>query len=199
MGVMNTAFTYPERVAVARLHALLELLPTALDKRLKPSGITGFEYTVLEILAEAPGNSMRMSEIATKTNATLPRLSRVANSLERRGLTERASCPEDARATNLVLTDEGTKAHAHSQALYAEAVRELILDGVQQLPGDGVQQLADIAYAVLSSLDPDRKGGLSTFTNPAEESPGDCAADPSSPLGDATIDCAADPALEHSA
>ena len=69
----------------------------------------------------------------------------------------------------------------------------------QLLPGDGVSQLADISYAVLSSLDPDRRGGLSTFAKPTEETASDCAADPATSPGEAALDCTADPALEHSA
>lgn len=185
---MNTLLTHEERVAIARLHALLELLPTALDKRLRPAGITGFEYTLLESLAEAEGNFMRMSAVATKTNATLPRISRVVSSLERRDLIERAPCAEDARATNIVLTDLGRSTHAHSRELYAEAVRELVLDGVETLPGNGTSQLASLSYAILSSLDPEGKGGFAHET----EAPGDCAADPliTTP---AMEDCAADP------
>lgn len=183
---MNTMLSHPERVAIARLHALLELLPTALDKRLRPAGITGFEYTLLETLAEADGNFMRMSAVAAKTNATLPRISRVVNSLERRDLIGRAPCAEDARATNVVLTELGAKTYAHSRELYAEAVRELVLDGVETLPGDGTSQLANLSYAILSSLDPDRKGGFAHEPEPEQV----CAADP------AQAPCAADPALE---
>ena len=63
-GVMTptqTALAHPERVAVARLHALLELLPTALDHRLAGAGITAFEYSLLEALHEAPDTRMRLS------------------------------------------------------------------------------------------------------------------------------------------
>ncbi|MFC5337938.1 MarR family winged helix-turn-helix transcriptional regulator [Leucobacter denitrificans] len=185
---MHTPLAHPERVAIARLHALLELLPTALDKRLRPAGITAFEYTLLETLAEADGQRMRMSEVAAKTNASLPRLSRVANSLERRGLTERSACAEDARATNLVLTELGAEAYRLSQELYATAVRELILDGLENLPGDGIAGLSSVTYAVLSSLDP---RGAST----AAWSPQACAADPAAESADSAEDqtCVADP------
>lgn len=167
---MNMHLAPQERVAIARLHALLELLPTALDQRLRPAGITAFEYTLLESLTEAEGGFLRMSELAKKTNATLPRLSRVANSLERRGLAERATCPEDARATNLVITPAGADAHRLSQQLYADAVRELVLDGLASLPGDGTSQLADVSFAVLTSLDPETAEASSSVT--------DCSADP---------------------
>lgn len=186
---MTIELQYQERVAIARLHALLELLPTELDKRLRPAGITAFEYTLLESLAEAEAHRLRMSALAAKTNATLPRISRVANSLERRGLARRSPCAEDARATNLELTELGADTYAQARSLYAEAVRDLVLDGLRALPGDGTAQLSELSYALLSSLDP----GIATSDA--------CAADPGA-AGTAgpTIDsgvaesCAADPA-----
>lgn len=165
-----------ERVAIARLHAMLEILPTALDKRLRPAGISGFEYTLLETLAEAKDHRLRLSDLAAKTNATLPRLSRVANSLERRGLAVRTPCAEDARATNLELTPLGSETHAHSRELYATAVRELVLDGLRLLPGDGTAQLSDMSYAILSSLDRDRTSEVTYAKGTDLE--GSCAADP---------------------
>lgn len=155
---MNALLNVSERVAVARLHALLELLPAALDKRLVPAGITGFEYTLLESLSEAEGHRMRLSELASKTNASLPRISRVVSSLERRALIERAPCADDGRAINAVLTARGAETYLLARGLYADAVRELVLGGLSALPGDGVQQLSDLSYAVLSSLDTARAG-----------------------------------------
>lgn len=145
---------YPERVAVARLHALLELLPTALDKRMQPAGLTSFEFTLLEALAEAGDGKLRLSALASRTNATLARLSRVVTGLERKGLVRRAPCPEDARATNALLTDRGRQVYRDSTPLYADAVSSMILDGLTE--GD-VDDLARLAYAILTRLDPDRR------------------------------------------
>ncbi|GAA2233917.1 hypothetical protein GCM10010413_36280 [Promicromonospora sukumoe] len=145
---------YPERVAVARLHALLELLPTALDKRMQPAGLTSFEFTLLEALAEASDGKLRLSALASRTNATLARLSRVVTGLERKGLVRRAPCPEDARATNALLTDQGREVYRDSTPLYADAVTSMILDGLTE--GD-VDDLARLAYAILTRLDPDRR------------------------------------------
>src|SRR5690606_4837446 len=127
--------------------------------------------------------------------ASLPRRSRVANSPERRGLAERSACAEDARATNLVLTELGAETHRLSRDLYASAVRELVLDGLQTLPGDGVAHLAELAYAVLTTLDPrgDHSGSVpeqSCAADPADTET--CAADPENPE-----ECAADPVEVH--
>lgn len=154
-----------ERVAVARLHALLELLPTALDKRLAPAGLTSFELTLLEALHDEQTGRMRLSALAACTNATLPRLSRVVTGLERKGLVDRRPCEQDARATNAVLTAAGEAAYVAARPLYADAVRAMVLDG---LGDDGVSTLADVTLAILRRLDPD--GRLAVTAT--------CAADP---------------------
>lgn len=171
-----SALTRDERVAIARLHALLELLPTALDKELTPDGLTSFEFTLLEALAEAEAGRMRLSALAARTNATLPRLSRVVTGLERKGLVDRAPCAEDGRATNAVLTAAGSRAYEAARPRYQDAVRRLVLDG---LDADGVGRLADLTYGILSRLDPQARltttaQGRSCAADPAPE----CAADP---------------------
>ncbi|HVL61049.1 MAG TPA: MarR family transcriptional regulator [Microbacterium sp.] len=177
--------TYDQRVAVARLHALLELLPTALDKELAPAGVTSFEFTLLEALHEADGHRLRLSALASRTNATLARLSRVVTSLERKGLVVRAPCEEDGRATNALLTDAGSSVYLESTGLYADAVQRMVLDGLDDV---GVDQLASLSFAILSKLDPDRR--LTITAGGADAAA--CAADP---LADVDADpiCAADP------
>lgn len=140
-----------ERVAMARLQAMLELLPAALDRALLDIGVTSFEYTLLEALAEDPTSRMRLSALAARTNATLPRLSRVVNALERKGLAERAPCPQDARATYAVLTCEGHTRYQQARPLYAEAVRSMVLDA---LDDQQVDNLAELMLTILAQLDP---------------------------------------------
>ncbi len=154
-----TTLTTEERVAVARLQALLELLPTALDRQLAAAGVTAFEYTLLETLAEAEQRRLRLSALAARTNATLARLSRVVSSLERKGFVERMPCPADSRATNAVLTAAGQQAYATSRDLHAEAVRTLVLDALD--PAD-LSDLSRMALAVLTKLDPERRLTVST-------------------------------------
>lgn len=145
---------HEERVAVARLNALLELLPSALDRRLAATGLTSFEFTLLEALHEAEARRLRLSALASRTNATLPRLSRVVTGLERKGLVARVACEQDGRATNAVLTPAGERAVKEGRPLYVDAVRHLVLDG---LDVDGVARLAELSYAILTRLDPDRR------------------------------------------
>lgn len=189
--VMSTpALTFDQRVAVARLHALLELLPTALDKELAPAGITSFEFTLLEALHEADGQRLRLSALASRTNATLARLSRVVTSLERKDLVLRAPCEEDGRATNAVLTEAGETVFLESTGLYADAVQRMVLDGLDE---SGVDQLASLSFAILSKLDPDRRLAITATADDAS-----CAADPTA-AGDTDLLCAADPLSETTA
>lgn len=181
MKVMTTPLSHAELLAMSRLHALLELLPVQLDRRLAPTGVTAFEFTLLDILSRAEGHRMRLNGLARKTNATLPRLSRVVTSLESRQLLIRMPCAEDGRATNAVLTAEGVKVHAAAQELYAQSLRELILPGLSELPGDGVAQLADLSFAILKSLDPAFRDTL------VAEEPQSCPADREPGLAVSTI------------
>ena len=170
---------HDERVAVARLHALLELLPTALDRHLASTGLTSFEFTLLEALHEAEARRLRLSALASRTNATLPRLSRVVTGLERKGLVERVACEADGRATNAVLTAAGELAYERSKPLHDQGVREMILDG---LGDEGVARLAELSYAILTRLDPERRLAVMAdapdTAGTANAPPNECPADP---------------------
>ena len=178
IGVMERLRS-DERVAVARLNALLELLPTALDRHLATVGLTSFEFTLLEALHEAEAHRLRLSALASRTNATLPRLSRVVTGLERKGLVARVACERDGRATNAVLTTAGEHAFLESRPLYDGAGRQMILDG---LGDDGVALLAELSYAILTHLDPQRRlavtAGHPGAACPADPAPDACPADP---------------------
>src|SRR5215212_3021527 len=96
---MTRWLTDEERVAWVRLAAVLELLPGVLDTQLRrDADLSHFEYFVLAMLSEAPERTLRMTSLAARTNATLPRLSHVVRRLEDRGLVRRFPCPEDGRA-----------------------------------------------------------------------------------------------------
>lgn len=118
-----------ERGAWLRLVAVVELLPGVLDAQLRASaGLTHFEYFVLAMLSEAPERTLRMTSLARRTNATLPRLSHVVRRLEDRGLVDRFPCPEDGRATNARLRDGGWDAVVAAAPGHVTAVRQAVLD-----------------------------------------------------------------------
>ena len=151
---MGTQWLDPtERGAWLRLIAVVELLPGVLDQQLRSAaGLTHFEYYVLAMLSEAPDRTLRMTGLAQRTNATLPRLSHVVRRLEDRGLVERFPCPEDGRATNARLTEPGWEAVVAAAPGHVDAVRHHVLDPLSRKQLD---QLREIGDALLSRLDPD--------------------------------------------
>src|SRR5919107_6074759 len=149
----NRWLTDDERVVWVRLAAVLELLPGVLDTQLRRDAeLSHFEYFVLAMLSEAPRRTLRMTALAARTNATLPRLSHVVRRLEDRGLVERSTCPEDARATNARLTEVGWRTLQDTAPGHVATVREHVIDA---LTPEQVGQLGDIAAAILQRLDPD--------------------------------------------
>ena len=145
--------TDEERVAWVRLAALVELLPGVLDTQLRrDADLSHFEYFVLAMLSEAPDRTLRMTSLAARTNATLPRLSHVVRRLEDRGLIRRFPCPEDGRATNAQLTEAGWSTVVAAAPGHVANVRRQVIDA---LNADQVTQLAEITEAILSRIDPD--------------------------------------------
>ena len=153
---METEWLTPdERAAWLRLIAVVELLPGVLDAQLRAdSGLTHFEYFVLAMLSEAPERTLRMTILAQRTQATLPRLSHVVRRLEERDLVERFPCPTDGRATNARLTAAGWDAVVAAAPGHVETVRHTVID---PLTPEQLEQLRGIGDALLGRLDPDRR------------------------------------------
>lgn len=141
-----------EMVAWVRLAAVLELLPAALDSQLRRDAeLTHFEYFVLAMLSEAPERTLRMTALAARTNATLPRLSHVIRRLEQRGLVARFPCPEDGRATNARLTETGWAKVVATAPGHVQTVRATVIDALTR---EQITQLSAITEALLTRLDP---------------------------------------------
>lgn len=133
--------------------AVLELLPAALDGQLtRDEDLTHFEYFVLASLSEVPGRTLRITALASQTNATLPRISRVLTGLEKKALVERSECSEDRRAKNVTLTEAGWTKLVGAAPGHVEFVRGMVFD---QLTPEQVSQLSDITTQLLKTLDPE--------------------------------------------
>jgi DNA-binding MarR family transcriptional regulator len=129
--------------------ALLLRLPAALDAQLqKDAGITQFDYLVLSGLSEAPGRTLRMSELAATANSSLSRLSHVVSRLEGRGWVRREPCPGDGRFINAVLTDEGWQKVLATAPGHVAAVRERLIGTLTE---EEFAQLGAISAKVLAA------------------------------------------------
>lgn len=145
----------PDLEAWLSLVSLSTLLPAALDTQLtKDSGITHFDYMVMAMLAEAQDRTLRMSELATRTNGSLSRLSHVVKKLEAKRLVERVACETDGRATNAHLTRQGFEAWLDSAPRHLEEVRRIVFETLS--PAE-IEAMKTISQKLTAKLDPERK------------------------------------------
>jgi DNA-binding MarR family transcriptional regulator len=126
------------------------LLPAALDAHLTQlNKLSLFDYNVLAMLSEAEGRMLPMKELASRTSASLSRLSHVVTKLQGRGWIDRRPCPDDARVTTAHLTDAGWETIADLAPEHVQRVRQLVFDA---LGADDVARLADIGEKIVGRL-----------------------------------------------
>src|SRR5258708_20488810 len=83
---------------------LITRLPWAIDGQLqRDADLSMIEYMTMAMLAEAPEWTMRMSELAEPTSASLSRLSHLVKRLESRGYFRREPDPPAGAFTNATL------------------------------------------------------------------------------------------------
>ena len=133
--------------------AMSALLPGALDQQLQREAEMGHSsYIVLAMLSEAPGRSLRMSDLAARANSSPSRLSHTVTRLEERGWVRRERSAEDGRGNVAHLTEDGWDLVVATAPGHVAAVRRYVFDA---LSCEQVSQLEEIAGAVLATLDPD--------------------------------------------
>lgn len=130
---MTKWLTKDELAAWYELAGVMLRLNPALDSQLvRDSELTHFGYLCLAMLSEREDRTMRMSELAARTNASLSRLSHVITKLEARGFVERRPCADSRRVTMVRLTDPGYDALVDAAPGHVERVRSLVYDGLSQ-------------------------------------------------------------------
>jgi DNA-binding MarR family transcriptional regulator len=118
-----------EELAWRALATLVHKLRWALDCQLeRDAGLSFIEYHTLARLSEEPDRTLRMSELAALTNASLSRLSHLVKRLETWGLVRRQPDPANGRFTNAILTDEGYAKLVACAPAHVAAVRALVID-----------------------------------------------------------------------
>lgn len=133
----NGVAEWSERHAEAWI-GLLEThkhLTRALDAELESRyGLSLSGLELLGRLAAAPDRCLRLSALAAETGLSLSRVSRIAVTLETRGLIERVPCHEDARAVEAHLTPAGLALTREAQATHFASVQERFFDALR--PGE---------------------------------------------------------------
>jgi DNA-binding MarR family transcriptional regulator len=111
-------------------------------------------YQVLVHLSEAPGQGLRMSELAKATGSSRSRLSHAMARLEAAGWTQRRSCPADGRGEVAVLTAQGLVALEQAAPGHVTAVREGLFDS---LSPSQARELGRVCQQIIDGLQADVK------------------------------------------
>ncbi|WP_394940238.1 MarR family winged helix-turn-helix transcriptional regulator [Psychromicrobium sp. YIM B11713] len=127
-------------------------LPREFDSLLlRRAKLTLFDYTVLVGLSEVPDGQLPMSELASRTMASLSRLSHVVSKLERRGLLIRSAHEEDGRVTTASITNLGRELLQEVAPDHVAHVRQLVFE---QLSSAESVQLDKLLRKVLLGVNP---------------------------------------------
>ncbi|MDQ3326028.1 MAG: MarR family transcriptional regulator [Actinomycetota bacterium] len=100
-----------------------------LDRQLRErSGISLAEYEILVRLSEAPGQHLRMAELASSLAHSRSRITHTVARLEAAGAVIRQACPSDGRGVLALLTDGGMRMLVDAAPGHVDAVRGYLVD-----------------------------------------------------------------------
>jgi DNA-binding MarR family transcriptional regulator len=143
-----------EQRAWLRLAGVMLKLSPALDSQLqRDSDLTHFDYLCMAMLSTSPERTLRMSELAAQTNASLSRLSHVVSKLEKRGWVARRPCPDSRRVTLVGLTDAGWSVLVEAAPGHVETVRALVFEGLSR---EDVAALERVAGHIVDRVEESR-------------------------------------------
>ncbi|HEX6340814.1 MarR family winged helix-turn-helix transcriptional regulator [Umezawaea sp.] len=127
------ALTPPEEDLWRAFARVLNVLPRVIDVELQTkANITAPEYVALSNLGDARPDGLRISELAARVGLSASRVSRLADSLVRRGEVDRHQDPDDARGHRLTITDAGLTRIEAAWPHQVDSVRRNVLDHVDE-------------------------------------------------------------------
>src|SRR5580704_12465777 len=113
------------RAVASVMHNLRWALECQLEQ---DSDLSFMEYHALARLSEEPDRTLRMSELAVLTDASLSRLSHLVTRLEKWGFVRRERGRSDGRFTIATLTKAGYAKLVACAPAHVAAVRQLVID-----------------------------------------------------------------------
>lgn len=130
MGVGQTQWLNDDELRAWRAFlAAGALVNRRLDQQLKADvGLSHPQYEILVLLAAAPEQSMRMTELADAVLNSKSRLTYQITQLEQAGLVCRGSCAGDERGVIASLTDAGRELLERAAPGHVAAVRAALID-----------------------------------------------------------------------
>jgi DNA-binding MarR family transcriptional regulator len=143
--------TPSEHASWMSITRLITRLPWAIDGQLqRDADLSMIEYMAMAMLAEAPHRTMRMSDLAERTSASLSRLSHLAKRLESRGYVRREPDPADGRFTNAILLSAGMRKMEEAAPSHVAFVRHLVIDN---LSAERLRRLGQDAERIVQRTD----------------------------------------------
>jgi DNA-binding MarR family transcriptional regulator len=118
----------------------------------RDADLSFIEYHALARLSEEPNHTLRMSELAALTHASLSRLSHLVKRLEARGFVGREPDAADGRITNAFLTKAGYAKLRACAPAHVETVRALVID---EFSAAELQQLREASDRMAARIDAD--------------------------------------------
>lgn len=104
-------------------------LHTRLEDELRAAtGLSMADFHVLVVLSEAPGQRLRMGELAGRLVFSPSRVTYQINSMVKRGLVRKQPCPDDGRGSEAVLTSAGLTELEAAAPLHLRTVRASFID-----------------------------------------------------------------------
>jgi DNA-binding MarR family transcriptional regulator len=159
MGEDVRWLTGAEEAAWRAIALVVHQLRWALECQLEHDcGLSYIEYHCLARLSELPDHTLRMSELAAVTNASLSRLSHLVSRLERRGLVRRQPDPTDGRFIKAILTSAGYAKLVESAPAHVAAVRTLVIDEFSATELRQLRKAAERIVARIDAVDPPWSG-----------------------------------------
>ncbi|MFI7428966.1 MarR family winged helix-turn-helix transcriptional regulator [Micromonospora sp. NPDC049836] len=102
---------------------------TQLEDDLRADSELSFaDYHVLVLLSEAPGQRLRMGELAGRLVFSPSRLTYQITSMQKRGLVAKEACPGDRRGSEAVLTAAGLLTLRGAAPHHVRSVRTHLID-----------------------------------------------------------------------
>ncbi len=139
----------------ALVHALTETAVTMFAvweaDLMRRHGMSRVEFTVLQLLADAPDHSAQLSPLAAAAQQSLSAMSRTVGRLESRGLVERHRSDDDGRAARAVLTKAGTAKYRRARRDHVAVVRRTLLDHLSDVDTASITRRVDSMREALAA------------------------------------------------
>ncbi len=114
------------------------------------AGLPHAYYEILARLSEAPGRTLRMSQLASTSLSSRSRLSHAVARMEEAGWVRRTQCPTDKRGQNAELTDTGFARLEAAAPGHVAEVRTLLFDVLTREQQQALREISEALAAGLS-------------------------------------------------